>query len=166
MAAKNKKRGNEAEYYIREQLQEKGFEVDRGWGSDGRAMGEHEEVDLRINHTPSPELIQVKRRKAVAAYIIPSENVTAQMLYIDRSPGVKRQVLAVVTLDRYMELLEKEANWEGVSEQASSVVRQMIDLEIQKGRLEGWYAMESDPGFCSQYSGGMQVDEETIEERD
>ena len=138
MAAKNKKRGNEAEYYIRKQLQRANFSVDRGWGSDGRAMGEHEEVDLRINHSPANQKIQVKRRKQVAAYIIPSEHVDAQMLYVDRAKGVKRQVLAIVTLDRYMELLECERFYY----QCRKGAREVMSMMEEKRRE--WYADEEE----------------------
>jgi len=137
MAAKNKARGNAAEYYIREEMQEAGFDVDRGWGSDGRAMGENEQVDLRVNRTPFPELIQVKRRKAVASYIMPSEDVTAQLLYIDRSSGVKRQVLAVVTLDRYMQLLRAE-------ELLAKAGEQEPEIRDIRENVEGWFNEEED----------------------
>ncbi len=150
MAAKNKARGNAAEYYIKDQLEQDGFKVDRGWGSDGRAMGEHEEVDLRIHHIPSNQKVQVKRRKQVASYIIPSEHVDVQMLYVDRAKGVQRQVLAVVTLDRYMELLSKESKLEKV-------------MDHERSRYQGWAGSVSSELAKLE---GMYSDEEVIEERD
>lgn len=54
----------------------KDFELDakRSWGSDGRSMGLHEEVDLVVESWS----IQAKRRKSVAKWILPNENVDAQ----------------------------------------------------------------------------------------
>ena len=74
MTHPSKVKGNN---YERELVNDaKRFELDakRSWGSDGRSMGLHEEVDLVVESWQ----IQAKRRKSVAKWILPNENVDAQ----------------------------------------------------------------------------------------
>ena len=68
-----------------------GFESKRAWGSDGRSLGWHEEVDMTIdlpcrNSDKAPHLykFQVKGRKAIADYLKPCEHVYGQILKEDR----------------------------------------------------------------------------------
>jgi len=69
-----------------------GFVSKRAWGSDGRSMGWHEEVDMVIT-TPNEGSafnkedlykFQVKGRKAIADYLKPCEHVYGQILKEDR----------------------------------------------------------------------------------
>ena len=83
-----------------------GFESRRAWGSDGRSLGWHEEVDMVIE-TPdhvdpdceltNPYKFQVKGRKAIADYLKPCEHVYGQILKEDR-----KEALVVI---RYQDLL-------------------------------------------------------------
>ena len=68
-----------------------GFESKRAWGSDGRSLGWHEEVDMVIDlpcgssdKAPHPYKFQVKGRKAIADYLKPCEHVYGQILKEDR----------------------------------------------------------------------------------
>jgi len=67
-----------------------GFVSKRAWGSDGRSMGWHEEVDMTIDFdnidcgTCEPFKFQVKGRKAIADYLKPCEHVYGQILKEDR----------------------------------------------------------------------------------
>jgi len=69
-----------------------GFESRRAWGSDGRSLGWHEEVDMTIEipNQFKPKIsskvlgFQVKGRKAIADYLKPCEHVYGQILKEDR----------------------------------------------------------------------------------
>jgi Holliday junction resolvase len=65
-----------------------GFESRRAWGSDGRSLGWHEEVDMIIEcdngEFGNPFKFQVKGRKAIADYLKPCEYVYGQILKEDR----------------------------------------------------------------------------------
>lgn len=69
------------------------FKSRRAWGSDGRSMGWHEEVDMTIelgdgyNNANTKWKVfkfQVKGRKAIADYLKPCEHVYGQILKEDR----------------------------------------------------------------------------------
>lgn len=77
-----------------------GFSSKRAWGSDGRSLGWHEEVDMIIGHSKLKHLFkfQVKGRKAISNYIKPSEHVYGQILKEDR-----KEPLVVI---RYKDLLD------------------------------------------------------------
>ena len=57
-----------------------GFESKRAWGSDGRSLGWHEEVDMTITLFK----FQVKGRKKIGALYKPCEHVYGQILKEDR----------------------------------------------------------------------------------
>jgi Holliday junction resolvase len=80
MTAKNKRRGNVFEQEVVKAAKEKGFDAARAWGSDGRALGEHPEVDVMIGTWK----VQCKRRKKLPAWLVPSEHVDVQMVREDR----------------------------------------------------------------------------------
>ena len=63
-----------------------GFESRRAWGSDGRSLGWHEEVDMTIDigNPIGFYKFQVKGRKAIADYLKPCEHVYGQILKEDR----------------------------------------------------------------------------------
>ena len=48
MPSKSKAKGNRFEYLIRDMTQGINLKCIRAWGSDGRSLGWHEEVDLLI----------------------------------------------------------------------------------------------------------------------
>jgi Holliday junction resolvase len=77
-----------------------GFESKRAWGSDGRSLGWHEEVDMTIKINEYVQLykFQVKGRKAIADYLKPCNEVYGQILKEDRKE-------ALVTI-RYKDLLD------------------------------------------------------------
>ena len=77
-----------------------GFESRRAWGSDGRSLGWHEEVDMTIDIPKIKKLFkfQVKGRKSIADYLKPCEEVYGQILKEDRKEPL-------VTI-RYKDLLE------------------------------------------------------------
>ena len=99
MSHPSKVKGNTYERELVQQAQEAGIEAERAWGSNGRALGFHEEVDCVLHVSQNLKFkVQAKRRKKVADYIKPSVFVDLQLIREDRGES-----LAVI---RYKDLLE------------------------------------------------------------
>ena len=95
-----KQKGNRIERECVNLAKGYGFKSKRAWGSDGRSLGWHEEVDMIIetnNFFEGNLKFQVKGRKAIADYLKPSEHVDGQILKEDR-----KEPLVVI---RYKDLL-------------------------------------------------------------
>jgi hypothetical protein len=98
-----KQKGNRIERECVNLAKGYGFKSKRAWGSDGRSLGWHEEVDMIIEPPTSPAeykytyKFQVKGRKAIADYLKPCDEVYGQILKEDRKE-------ALVTI-RYQDLL-------------------------------------------------------------
>jgi Holliday junction resolvase len=97
MPSKNKRRGNDFEREVVEAAKARGIEAQRAWGSDGRSMGMHAEVDLVIKGWK----VQAKRRKLFPAWLTPNENVDVQVVRKDRG-----QPFIVMPLDTFLDLIE------------------------------------------------------------
>ena len=81
MAHPSKVKGNTYEREIVAKFEESGIECKRAWGSNGQALGHHEEVDCLAHG----ELrIQAKRRKNIAKWLKPSIFVDAVVVREDR----------------------------------------------------------------------------------
>jgi Holliday junction resolvase len=96
---KSKRKGNLFEYEVVHLAQKYGISAIRCWGSDGRTMGLHPEVDVVIDGKG----FQCKRRKTLPAYIKPSANVDGQIIRADRE-----KALIVISLEDYLELLRSK----------------------------------------------------------
>lgn len=81
MPSKSKAKGNRFEYLIRDMTQGINLKCIRAWGSDGRSLGWHEEVDLLIEDTIK---VQAKCRKSIANWMLPSDEVDIQVIKEDR----------------------------------------------------------------------------------
>ena len=100
MTSKSKAKGKTFERLIVEMTQdffEDEVKVKRAWGSNGAAMGQHEEVDILIGENIK---IQAKCRKAIGQWMIPNENVDAQVVKGDRE-----EPLIVMKYDDWLEML-------------------------------------------------------------
>mgnify|MGYP003136477280 FL=1 len=96
-----KQKGNRIERECVNLAQGYGFKSRRAWGSDGRSLGWHEEVDMVIETNGFFEgklKFQVKARKAIADYLKPCEHVDGQIL---REDGDKDAYVVI----RYKDLL-------------------------------------------------------------
>jgi len=80
MGSPSKNKGNKFERDIVKICEQYDIPAQRAWGSDGRSMGMHQEVDLLIGDLR----IQAKIRKRIAKWMIPNENVDAQVIREDR----------------------------------------------------------------------------------
>lgn len=99
MTAPSKAKGNRAERKVVDFLRECGIVAERAYGSNGRAFGEHEEVDVKA----AGFKLQVKARKRLPAIITEAltEHVDAAVLIEDRKPPV-----VVIRLADYAKLIQ------------------------------------------------------------
>jgi len=65
LSSPSKQKGNRFENELVALAMEWGLQAQRAWGSNGRAMGEHEEVDCKIEEYT----VQAKRRKSIAKFL-------------------------------------------------------------------------------------------------
>lgn len=115
MTAKNKVRGNTLEREVVNAFSVDGVEARRAWGSDGRALGHHEHVDVMVTKrivvydmTTHPItygveknkelLIQCKRKKKLPDWLGFSEHVNAVVIREDRG---KKYI--IMELDKFIE---------------------------------------------------------------
>ncbi len=77
---KSKAKGNRLERRVVAMAREAGKSATRAWGSDGRSLGEHAEVDVVIDG----QTFQCKSRKKIAGYMRPSDNVDGQIIMQNR----------------------------------------------------------------------------------
>ena len=95
----SKVKGNTYEREIVAKFQEQGIKCKRAWGSNGQALGHHEEVDCLAHG----ELrIQAKRRKNIAKWLKPSVFVDAVVVREDRG-----QNFILLRLDDFLEDYKK-----------------------------------------------------------
>ena len=105
MPSKSKAKGNRFERlvvdmtkgFFKDSLGNDTIRVKRAWGSNGAAMGQHEEVDILIGDDIK---IQAKCRRAMGQWMIPNKNVDAQVIKADREDP-----LLVMKYDDWLEML-------------------------------------------------------------
>lgn len=102
MASPSKAKGNRAERKLVDLLTSNGIDAKRAWGSNGRAIGCHEEVDVLANGCK----IQVKARKALPAIVSSAltEHVDAAVLYADR-----QQPVVIIKMDQFIAMLHENS---------------------------------------------------------
>ena len=81
MSNPSKNKGNRFEREIVKAVELHEVKCVRAWGSNGKALGCHEEVDILIDDEIK---VQAKVRKALQNWIRPSENVDVQIIKEDR----------------------------------------------------------------------------------
>ena len=80
MAHPSKVKGNKFERDVVNKAKEFGLDSKRAYASNGESLGMHAEVDLLIKDYK----VQAKIRKSIASYLLPNENVDAQVIRQDR----------------------------------------------------------------------------------
>ena len=101
MAHPSKAKGNKFERDIVNKAKEFGLESKRAYASNGESLGMHAEVDLLIKDYK----IQAKIRKSIASYLLPNENVDAQVIREDRG-----EAYIVLRLEDWLELISSTTN--------------------------------------------------------
>ena len=96
MPSPSKAKGNRFEREIVNTVLSSGFKTcKRAWGSNGAALGMHEEVDVLMGEDFK---IQAKCRKKLASFLQPSEHVDAVICKQDRG-----ETLIILRLEDWLE---------------------------------------------------------------
>lgn len=101
MTHPSKRKGNAYERELVSQAEASGLTAKRAYASNGEALGHHAEVDLLVDG----KRIQAKRRKALAAWMRPNDNVDAVCVREDRG-----ETLVVLTWWEYLDLLRGQTS--------------------------------------------------------
>lgn len=96
MAHPSRRKGNRFEREIVNDAEAVGVSGERAYGSNGRALGHTENVDCLIGGYR----VQAKRRKNIAGYMTPDEDVDIQVIRGDRG-----DTLAVMPYDTLLKLI-------------------------------------------------------------
>ena len=103
MPNKSKAKGNRFEREIVKTCELHEIQATRSYGSDGRSLGMHSEVDVLILGGIQGNIkVQAKCRKKLASHIKPNENVSVQMIKEDRG-----QIYVVQQLDDWLLMLKE-----------------------------------------------------------
>ena len=97
MPSKSKAKGNRFERLGVDIAKSHGLKAQRAWGSDGRSMGEHQEVDIKIEDYK----IQCKTRKRIAKWLKPSKEVDIQVVKEDGG-----EVFVIQPLEKWLEIVK------------------------------------------------------------
>ena len=84
MTHPSKRKGNTFERELVNQAKAAGLDAERAYASNGRSLGHHEEVDVLV----AGKRIQAKRRKAIAKWMRPNENVDAVVVREDQGESI------------------------------------------------------------------------------
>ena len=104
MPSSSKRKGNRYEREVCEDAVEAGLDAQRAWGSDGRALGEAEGVDLVIETEEGERwCVQAKRRKSIAQYLDPPEGADLTVIREDYGDS-----LCVLPLHDLLDLLQAQ----------------------------------------------------------
>ena len=99
--AKSKQKGHGFERELVGTLRALGYEAERAWGSNGKALGEAEDVDVVFAGLGLPrKRVQAKRRAKLASYMKPSDTVDMVMMREDRG-----ETLVVMRLEDMLDML-------------------------------------------------------------
>ena len=99
-----KQKGNRVERECVNLAKGFGFESRRAWGSDGRSLGWHEEVDMTITTKKDLYKFQVKARKKIGDLYKPCDEVYGQIIKEDRG-----EPLVTIRYKDFLLLLKKIA---------------------------------------------------------
>ena len=108
MTHPSKNKGNNYERELVKLAQAHGLPAKRAYASNGEALGHSVEVDLLIGQ----ERVQAKRRRTLAAFLKPSEDVDAVVFREDRGES-----FVLLRFDDWLELVKEteqaRLRWKG-----------------------------------------------------
>ena len=108
MTHPSKQKGNSFERLLVDKAKSYGVDGERAWGSNGRSLGMHEEVDVLLEG----ELrIQAKCRKKIAKWLKPSVFVDA--VTVKENHG---ETYIIIRYDEFLEEYSKYLKWKGENE--------------------------------------------------
>lgn len=101
MSHPSKIKGNRVEREVVDIFKQENIKATRAWGSNGKSLGLHEEVDVYVNDLDLK--IQVKARKQIAEYVIPDTNIVDMQVV----KGNNKPHLAVLPLKVLIKYLKE-----------------------------------------------------------
>ena len=102
MTHPNKVKGNSYERELVNQANNKGLVSERAYASNGKALGEVEEVDLIVSGCR----VQAKRRKKIASYLEIDNGVDAVAFREDRG-----STKVLIKWDDFLDLVQRAGGW-------------------------------------------------------
>ena len=99
MPSKSKAKGNRFERECVNLAKEYGLEAKRAWGSDGRSLGLHPEVDITIEEYT----VQCKVRKRIAEWLKPSEQIGD--LHLQLVKESRGEIYAILPMTQLIEMI-------------------------------------------------------------
>jgi Holliday junction resolvase len=102
MTHPSKVKGNNYERELVNQAKDLGLQSERAYASNGRALGECEEVDLVVEGCR----IQAKRRKHLPAYLALNEGVDAVTFRQDND-----KTLVLVRWQDFLDIIKEKGGW-------------------------------------------------------
>ena len=103
MTHPSKQKGNRFERLIVDKAHSYGVKGERAWGSNGRSLGMHEEVDVLLE---GDLRIQAKCRKNIAKWLKPSEEVDAVVVKENRG-----EIYIILRYAEFLEDYKKFLEW-------------------------------------------------------
>ena len=105
MTHPSKQKGNRFERLIVDKAHSYGVKGERAWGSNGRSLGMHEEVDVLLE---GDLRIQAKCRKNIAKWIKPSEEVDAVVVKENRG-----EIYVILRYEEFLDEYRDYLKWKG-----------------------------------------------------
>ena len=105
MTHPSKQKGNRFERLIVEKAKSYGVGAERAWGSNGRSLGMHEEVDVLLE---GDLRIQAKCRKNIAKWLKPSEEVDAVVVKENRG-----EIYVILRYEEFLDEYRDYLKWKG-----------------------------------------------------
>ena len=105
MTHPSKQKGNRFERLIVDKAHSYGIKGERAWGSNGRSLGMHEEVDVLLE---GDLRIQAKCRKNIAKWLKPSIEVDAVVVKEDRG-----ETYIILRYEEFLDDYKKFLKWKG-----------------------------------------------------
>lgn len=102
MSSPSKQKGNRYERELVKDAEAKGLPAERAYASNGRALGEVEEVDCIVAGCR----IQAKRRKSIPQYLQIDEGVDAVVFRQDSGES-----LVLVSWKDFLDLIKETGGW-------------------------------------------------------
>ena len=118
MTHPSKQKGNRFERLIVDKAQSYGEGAERAWGSNGRALGMHEEVDVLLE---GHLRIQAKCRKNIAKWLKPSVFVDAVVVKENRG-----ETYIILRYDEFLEDYKRFLEWKEKDSKTKS--KKLVDI--------------------------------------
>lgn len=101
MSSKSKRKGTAYESELVAKIEARGLAAARAWGSNGRALGESDDVDIVFEDRSGFKwTVQAKRRAALPSYVKPPPGAKLVMMREDRG-----ETLVVIPLELFLEMV-------------------------------------------------------------